>query len=84
VSVITNDGNNFVGTLKGIDQKTNLVLEDCEERQFSLTSEVQIHALGLFLIKGDSVALLGAVDIELEQAFDLKAARAARIKPIRH
>ena len=35
VSVITADGRNFVGTLKGFDQVINLILEDTHERVFS-------------------------------------------------
>ena len=29
VSVITNDGRNFVGTLRSFDQKTNIILSEC-------------------------------------------------------
>mmetsp|Transcript_7741 Transcript_7741/g.12319 ORF Transcript_7741/g.12319 Transcript_7741/m.12319 type:complete len:85 (-) Transcript_7741:179-433(-) len=34
VSIITNDGRNIVGTLKGLDQKLNVILEECHERVF--------------------------------------------------
>jgi U6 snRNA-associated Sm-like protein LSm8 len=35
VSVITNDGRNIVGTLRGYDQTTNMIMEDCHERVYS-------------------------------------------------
>ena len=35
VSVITNDGRNIVGILRGFDVTTNLLLEDCHERVYS-------------------------------------------------
>mmetsp|Transcript_16288 Transcript_16288/g.54566 ORF Transcript_16288/g.54566 Transcript_16288/m.54566 type:complete len:82 (-) Transcript_16288:142-387(-) len=34
VSIITNDGRNIIGTLKGLDQKLNVILEECYERVF--------------------------------------------------
>ena len=35
VSVITNDGRNIVGILRGFDVTNNLILEDCHERVYS-------------------------------------------------
>ena len=35
VSVVTNDGRTIFGTLKGLDQKLNVILEECKERVFS-------------------------------------------------
>lgn len=35
VQVVTNDGRNLVGVLKGFDQKTNVILDECHERVFS-------------------------------------------------
>lgn len=35
VSVITNDGRNIVGILKGFDQATNLILDESHERVYS-------------------------------------------------
>jgi len=37
VSVITNDGRNIVGILRGYDQTTNLIMEECHERVYSTT-----------------------------------------------
>ncbi len=35
VSVITNDGRNIVGVLRGFDQTNNLILDECHERVYS-------------------------------------------------
>lgn len=41
VQVVTNDGRNIVGLLKGFDQTTNLILEECHERVYSSTAGVE-------------------------------------------
>jgi small nuclear ribonucleoprotein (snRNP)-like protein len=41
VSVVTNDGRTMFGTLKGLDQKLNLILEECKERVFSKEDGVE-------------------------------------------
>jgi len=41
VSIITTDGRNFVGTLKGFDQTINIILEDTHERVFSASAGVE-------------------------------------------
>jgi U6 snRNA-associated Sm-like protein LSm8 len=35
ISVITNDGRNIVGVLRGFDQATNLILDESHERVYS-------------------------------------------------
>lgn len=35
ISVITNDGRNIVGILKGFDQATNIILDESHERVYS-------------------------------------------------
>ena len=41
VSVVTNDGRTIFGTLKGLDQKLNVILEECKERVFSKEEGVE-------------------------------------------
>ena len=58
VEIITNDGRVVVGILKGLDQVVNVVLANTEERVF--TSEgIDKQQLGLYLIRGDNVAIVG-------------------------
>ncbi len=50
VQVITNDGRNIVGLLKGFDQTTNVILDECHERVYSTAAGVeQAHAASFFL-----------------------------------
>ncbi|CAL5096623.1 unnamed protein product [Urochloa decumbens] len=41
ISVITNDGRNIVGTLRGFDQATNIILDESHERVYSTKEGVQ-------------------------------------------
>lgn len=41
ISVITNDGHNIVGVLKGFDQATNIILDESHERVYSTKEGVQ-------------------------------------------
>lgn len=64
VTVITNDGRNVVGTLLGFDQVCNIVLEKSSERIFAPDAGVQVVNLGLFVVRGDNIAVLAQVDLE--------------------
>ena len=46
VSVITNDGRNIVGVLRGYDVTNNLVLEECHERVYSTKARKRRSAAG--------------------------------------
>lgn len=54
VSVLTCDGRNYLGILKGLDQATNVVLEKCTENMYTSEGVVQV-ARGLYLIRGNNV-----------------------------
>lgn len=41
--------------LKGFDQTTNIILQDCHERVFSPTAGVEQVPLGLYIIRGDNM-----------------------------
>lgn len=84
VSVITNDGRNIVGTLRGYDQTNNLILDECHERVFSSKTGVESIALGLYVVRGDNVAVIGEVDDDLDQQLDFSELRAQPLKPVRH
>ena len=48
------------GTLKGFDQATNIVLENCHERVYSTVAGVEQIVLGLYIIRGDNMYALTA------------------------
>ena len=58
VHVITNDGRHVVGTLRGFDQVTNVILEGCSERVYSSERGVEEAPLGLYMIRGDNMCVL--------------------------
>ena len=41
VQILTNDGRNIVGVLKGFDQTTNVILDECHERVYSADAGVE-------------------------------------------
>ena len=84
ISVITNDGRNIVGNLRGFDQCINVILDECHERVFSTTEGVEQIVLGLYIIRGDNIALVGEVDEESEQRVDLASTRAEPLKAVVH
>ncbi|XP_038893736.1 sm-like protein LSM8 isoform X2 [Benincasa hispida] len=43
ISVITNDGRNIVGVLKGFDQATNIILDESHERVYSTKELKTMH-----------------------------------------
>eukprot|EP00775_Hariotina_reticulata_P003045 gene3045-3326_t len=73
-----------MGILRGYDQTTNVILEDCCELVFSTQSGVQLAELGLQVIRGDNIAVIGEVDEEVYDTLDLDSLRAAPLKPIMH
>ncbi|VDP68250.1 unnamed protein product [Echinostoma caproni] len=84
VNVITSDGRTIVGTLKGFDNVINLVIKDSQERVFSPTEGVEHVPLGLFIIRGQNVALVGEIDEDLDRRIDFSSIRAEPLNPVVH
>ncbi|KAL0462526.1 UNVERIFIED_CONTAM: Sm-like protein LSM8 [Sesamum latifolium] len=100
ISIITNDGRNIVGVLKGFDQATNIILDESHERVYStkclihlppgtfgfciLKEGVQQLVLGLYIIRGDNISIVGELDEELDASLDLSKLRAHPLKPVIH
>ena len=55
---MTSDGRLLSGILKGYDQLQNLVLQTSYEIVYSLDSPPEKIELGLFVIRGDNVAVI--------------------------
>jgi len=55
ITVVTCDGHNLVGNLRGFDQTTNVILDECHERVFSPGAGVEQVVLGLYIIRGDNM-----------------------------
>ena len=63
--------------------KMSLVLEDCHERTYSETGVEQVP-LGLFIVRGDNVAVVGQIDVALEEKVDFSLVRGNALPPIVH
>ncbi|XP_024883219.1 U6 snRNA-associated Sm-like protein LSm8 isoform X2 [Temnothorax americanus] len=84
LSIITSDGRNFIGTLKGFDQTINIILDESHERVYSTTQGVEQVVLGLHIIRGDNVAIVGELDDEMDARLDLSTIRADPLSSIIH
>ncbi|XP_074657846.1 U6 snRNA-associated Sm-like protein LSm8 [Tubulanus polymorphus] len=84
VSVITADGRIIVGQLKGFDQTINLILDESHERVFSTTQGMEQVVLGLYIIRGDNVAVVGEIDDGIDGALDFAAIKAEPLNIVTH
>jgi len=82
VSVITADGRNFVGTLKGFDQTINLILDETHERVYSATQGVEQVVLGLHIVRGDNICVVGEIDEDIDQRLDLHNIKAEPLNAV--
>ena len=79
--VVLRDGRHLVGTLRTFDQFSNMVMEDTSERRILVVTKDKDDEgvkstsicyqsdikLGLYIVRGDSVVLMGEVDDDDEQ-----------------
>lgn len=84
VSIITSDGRNFVGTLKGFDQTINVILDESHERVFSTTNGIEQVVLGLHIIRGDNIAIIGQIDETIDSGLNFQEIRGEPLGPIVH
>ncbi|XP_013416910.1 U6 snRNA-associated Sm-like protein LSm8 isoform X2 [Lingula anatina] len=74
----------IVGTLKGFDQTINLILDESHERVYSSQQGVEQVVLGLYIIRGDNVAVVGEIDDEADKQVDYVNIRAEPLNPVQH
>uniref|UniRef100_A0A669BSB5 U6 snRNA-associated Sm-like protein LSm8 n=1 Tax=Oreochromis niloticus TaxID=8128 RepID=A0A669BSB5_ORENI len=84
VAIVTSDGRMIVGTLKGFDQTINLILDESHERVFSSSQGVEQVVLGLYIVRGDNVAVIGEIDEETDSTLDLGNIRAEPLNSVVH
>uniref|UniRef100_A0AAZ3PN99 U6 snRNA-associated Sm-like protein LSm8 n=1 Tax=Oncorhynchus tshawytscha TaxID=74940 RepID=A0AAZ3PN99_ONCTS len=72
------------GTLKGFDQTINLILDESHERVFSSSQGVEQVVLGLYIVRGDNVAVIGEIDEDTDSSLDLGNIRAEPLNSIVH
>ena len=87
VLVLTADGRSLTGTLLSCDQLTNLVLQSTIERVIRPRDDPEDSeevAHGLYLIRGENVAVCGLVDEELDASIDWAKVRGHVIGGVKH
>ena len=84
ICVITCDGSNVCGILKGYDRATNLIISNAHERIYFKDKSVVKNELGLYIIRGDNVSVVGQIDKELENKIDFNTLYGEKIKPVKH
>ncbi|KAL1409558.1 U4/U6-U5 snRNP complex subunit LSM8 [Vanrija albida] len=84
VQVILYDGRVIVGRLKGNDNFCNLILSDSVEREYSSDKGVEMIPLGLYMIKGDNVALVAEVDEDKDATIDYSEIQAEPLAEVRY
>lgn len=82
VHIITSDGRNIVGKLSGYDQLQNLILSEASERIFSSVSKPEVVPLGLFVVRGDNVAVVAFVEEKDDVGWE--AVQCEPLRPIQH
>ncbi|KAA6410929.1 MAG: small nuclear ribonucleo Lsm8 [Lasallia pustulata] len=87
VLILTTDGRTLVGTLLSYDQLTNLVLASTIERVIRPPDDDEPSAEvshGLYLIRGENVAVCGLVDEEMDGRIDWGRVRGAVVGGVKH
>ena len=84
VTVLTLDGRTLVGALRGLDALCNLVLADAHERVFLPAGGCEREALGLFLVRGDTVAIVGELDADEDAKVDWDGVRGTALPNVTH
>ena len=84
VTVITLDGRTLVGTLKGHDHLCNLVLGDAHERVFATAGGCEREPLGLFIVRGDTVAIVGELDEDEDAKVDWASVKGTPLANVQH
>ncbi|PIA18317.1 N-alpha-acetyltransferase 38, NatC auxiliary subunit [Coemansia reversa NRRL 1564] len=84
ILAVTNDGRILVGILCGLDQTTNIIMQNCQERIFSEDEGVEVVDLGLYLIRGDNIAIIGLLDEKEDAELDLENIQAAPLLALKH
>ena len=87
VLVLTADGRSLTGTLLSCDQLTNLVLSQTIERVIRPHDDPELSMEvphGLYLIRGENVAVCGLMDEELDASIDWAQVRGNVIGGVKH
>ncbi|KAF8924868.1 N(alpha)-acetyltransferase 38, NatC auxiliary [Dissophora ornata] len=83
VFVYLTDGRTLVGQLMGYDQAANVILGQTHERIFSSTEPMKSVPIGVYVIRGETIAIIGELDEELDEATDYDNMLVEPLEPLR-
>jgi U6 snRNA-associated Sm-like protein LSm8 len=83
IQVITNEGRVFTGVLKSFDQTLNMVIKDCYEKVYSSNEGVVFNKMGLYMIRGDNVAIVAELNENSEKLIDYSKIQAEPLKEMK-
>ncbi|KAG4304478.1 hypothetical protein PORY_002188 [Pneumocystis oryctolagi] len=83
VMIVTSDGRILTGHLTGFDQTINLIISEVDEKLFSMEGTQVTKVDGAYLVRGDNIAVIGLVDLEIYDQIDWAQVKAEGIKPTR-
>lgn len=72
-----------MGTLRGFDQFANVIVENSHERVYSASGFERV-ALGLYIVRGDNIAVIGKLDEELDKQIDFSTLQAEPLQHVIH
>ena len=87
VLVVTADGRTLTGTLLSCDQLTNLVLQNTIERVIRPHDDLEDSEEvphGLYLIRGENVAICGLLDEQMDGEIDWAKVKGSVIGGVKH
>ncbi len=61
-----------------------MIMEDCRERQFCVDAAMLEIPLGLYVIRGDNIAVIGEMDENLDSQTDWTEIRASALRAVTH
>lgn len=67
VQIISCEGRVFNGELISFDQSTNVALKNCIEKIYSESNGVKFEKMGLYMLRGDNVAIISELNDEIEK-----------------
>ena len=80
VQIISIEGRIFIGELNSYDQLMNIVLKNCIERIFSIDKGVREEKMGLYMLRGDNVAIISEYNLKKEKLTDYSNIKSNKLK----
>lgn len=84
VVIVTTDGRFFSGVLEGYDNTTNVILSQTQERVITPDEPCEIIDLGIYIMRGEAVALCGLVEESLDKNIDWTSIRGSKLSSTKH